>query len=170
MNAIHLPARLANDVDRFRNESLTRPTKRDAAQRILSFRGYNQTNLGRTPELLKHERYGEVVADYLNRASRICAEATGRPTDLVARVRRSEETNLESYAEAVALIVSVEMAQLRLLKDLFDIDHKFAMVSFGFSLGEIAAVVAGASWNGQCAANSAYAGRTNVPRWLRAFL
>ncbi len=110
---------------------------------VLSFRGYNQTNLGRTPELLKHERYGEVVADYLNRASRICAEATGKPTDLVARVRRSEETNLESYAEAVALIVSVEMAQLRLLKDLFNIDHKFAMVSFGFSLGEIAAVVAG---------------------------
>ena len=110
---------------------------------VLSFRGYNQKNLGRTPELLKHERYGEVVADYLSRASRICAEATGKPIDLVARVRRSEETNLESYAEAVALIVSVEMAQLRLLKDLFNIDHKFAMVSFGFSLGEIAAVVAG---------------------------
>lgn len=110
---------------------------------VLSFRGYNQKNLGRTPELLKHERYGEVVADYLSRASRICAEATGKPTDLVARVRRSEETNLESYAEAVALIVSVEMAQLRLLKDLFNIDHTNAMVSFGFSLGEIAAVVAG---------------------------
>jgi [acyl-carrier-protein] S-malonyltransferase len=109
----------------------------------LSFRGYNQTNLGRTQELLNHQRYQEIVSDYLRRASDVCEQATGRPTDLVARVRKGEETTLQSYAEAVALIVGVELAQLKILKEIFDIDYGKAMVSFGFSLGEVAAVIAG---------------------------
>ncbi len=110
---------------------------------VLSLRGYNQTNLGRTPELLKHPKYEAIVAEYLDRASRVCSETTGKPVSLVDRVRRSEETNLQSYAEAVALIVAVEIAQLKLLDHFFKIDYRKSMVSFGFSLGEIAAVIAG---------------------------
>jgi [acyl-carrier-protein] S-malonyltransferase len=109
----------------------------------LSFRGYNQTNLGRTQELLKHPRYAEIVADYLRRAGDVCSQTTGRPANLIDRVQRGEETSLASYAEAVALVVSVELAQLKLLKEIFDIEYRQAMVSFGFSLGEVAAVIAG---------------------------
>lgn len=109
----------------------------------LSLRGYNQTNLGRTFDLLVHPRYGDVIADFLQRASRVCSEVTGKRVSLVDRVRRQEETNLDSYAEAVSLIVAVELGQLELLKRCFDIDYRRAMFSLGFSLGEIAAVVAG---------------------------
>lgn len=110
---------------------------------VLSLRGYNQTNLGRTTELLNHPKYESIVAEYLDRASRVCNEVTGKSICLVDRVRRNEETNLDSYADAVALIVAVEMAQLKLLDQFFGVDYRKCMLSFGFSLGEIAAVVAG---------------------------
>lgn len=108
-----------------------------------AFRGYDQKNLGRTPELLAHGVYGAVIREYLDEASRICAEVTGRRVDLAARVRRRRETSLKTYHEAVALIIAVELAQLRLLRDFFDIDYRRAKMAYGFSLGEIAAVVAG---------------------------
>ena len=77
-----------------------------------AFRGYNVTNLGRTPELLAHASYGPTVASVLGEASRTCSEILGRPVDLVGRVRMSKETtDLTSYAEDVALIVAVEVAQ-----------------------------------------------------------
>ncbi|MFO0939390.1 MAG: hypothetical protein U0930_01350 [Pirellulales bacterium] len=110
---------------------------------VLSLRGYNQTNLGRTTELLSHPKYEPIVAEYLDRASRVCGEVTGKSISLVDRVRRNEETSLNSYADAVALIVAVEMAQLKLLEQFFKINYRKCMLSFGFSLGEIAAVVAG---------------------------
>ena len=110
---------------------------------VFAFRGYNVTNLGRTAELLDHDKYGPVVAEYLNRGTRICADATGRKVDLVGRVRRGREMTLRSYAEAVALIVSVELAQLELLKKFFGVDYRTGTMSFGYSLGEIAALIAG---------------------------
>lgn len=110
---------------------------------VLSLRGYNQTNLGRSSELLKHVKYGPIVADYLTRAGKTCSDITGKQINLVDRVHRNEETNLESYADAVGLIVAVEMAQLKILEQFFQIDYRKCMFSFGFSLGEIAAVVAG---------------------------
>lgn len=112
------------------------------ASAALTFRGYNQTNLGRTPELLKHPRYHDIVADYLHRAGDVCTRATGRPARLIERVRSVQETSLESYPEAVAIIVGVELAQLKLLKEIFNIDYRQAMISFGFSLGEVTALVA----------------------------
>ena len=106
-----------------------------------AFRGYNETNLGRSSELLAHPRYGEVVAEHLQAASRTCADVTGRPIDLVDRVRRGEETSLETYAEAVSLIVAIEQAQIALARDLFRVEFEKAKLVYGYSLGEISALI-----------------------------
>lgn len=110
---------------------------------VLTFRGYNVTNLGRSPELLAHPRYGAILERYLRRGSSICAEVAGRDVDLVARVRDQRETSLATYNEAVALIVSVSMAQLEMLRANFNVDWSGARLGFGFSLGEITALIAG---------------------------
>jgi [acyl-carrier-protein] S-malonyltransferase len=107
------------------------------------FRGYNVTNLGRSQELLAHHAYGPIVEHYLEEASQVASEMLNRKIDLVARVERGEETDLETYGDAVALIISVEQAQLRLMEEFFDIDYAKARLSFGYSLGEIGALVAG---------------------------
>ncbi len=107
-----------------------------------AFRGYNVTNLGRTAELLGHKAYGRVMQTWLREASEVCENAISRPVDLVERVRRGEETTLESYAEAVALTVAVELAQLRLLEEFFGVSYHAARLAYGYSLGEIAALAA----------------------------
>ena len=43
-----------------------------------AFRGYNITNLGRSPELFASRTYGPIVRSYLRRAGDICAGVTGR--------------------------------------------------------------------------------------------
>jgi [acyl-carrier-protein] S-malonyltransferase len=113
----------------------------------LSFRGYNVTNLGRTGELLSHPAYGPVVERHLKSASVVAADLLRRPVDLVSRVRSGEETSLETYGDAVALLLSVEAAQLELLAQFFDIDYHASRFTFGFSLGEISALVAGGVLN-----------------------
>lgn len=113
------------------------------ANAALAFRGYNVTNLGRTAELLAHTAYGETVERHLRGASAVAAEVLARPVDLVARVRANEETKLEAYGEAVALIMAAEAAQLELLEKQHGIDYRQARFSFGYSLGEIAALAAG---------------------------
>jgi [acyl-carrier-protein] S-malonyltransferase len=107
-----------------------------------AFRGYNTTNLGRTPELLEHPAYGPTVQRYLDEASATASCLVGRTIDLTARVRRREETTLASYDEAIALIVAVEMAQIDLLAEFFDVHYAKAKMAYGYSLGELAAVVA----------------------------
>ncbi|HEV3136613.1 MAG TPA: hypothetical protein VGZ26_01895 [Pirellulales bacterium] len=109
---------------------------------VFAFRGYNVRNLGRTAELLEHRVYGPVVERYLVEASAICADAVKQKVDLVARVRQNQETTLETYHEAIALIVSVELAQIQLLEEFFDIHLNRARFIFGYSLGELTAVVA----------------------------
>jgi [acyl-carrier-protein] S-malonyltransferase len=113
----------------------------------LAFRGYNVVNLGRTAELLAHPAYAPVVERHLQTVSAVAADLLHRPVDLAGRVRAQEETTLESYGEAVALLLAVELAQLELLATCFDVDYRAARFSFGFSLGEIAAVVAGGVLN-----------------------
>jgi [acyl-carrier-protein] S-malonyltransferase len=108
-----------------------------------AFRGYNVTNLGRTPELLDHPAYGRVVQAALREGGQICAETVGRPVDLVARIRdRRETTGLAEFAEDVALIVAVELAQVRLLAEFFGVAFAEARLAFGYSLGEAAALIA----------------------------
>src|SRR5262245_41562407 len=102
-----------------------------------AFRGYNITNLGRTPELLEHPRYGATVAAVLGETSEAAAAQLGRPVDLISRIRLRQETkDLTTYAEDLALIVAVELAQLRLLKEFFGIELSEAKLAFGYSLGE----------------------------------
>lgn len=112
----------------------------------IAFRGYNVTNLGRTPELLKIDEYREILAPYLIRASRVCRQATGKDVDLVARVENRIETDLADYAESIAMIVAIEQAQLEMLRQCHGVDYQNASFMFGFSLGEIAALVAGGTF------------------------
>ncbi len=112
-------------------------------QAALAFRGYNQTNLGRSHELLQHPKYGPIVEQYLRDASQIVRRATGKPSDLVERVRKQVETDLNSWADAISLIVAIELAQLKLLEEFFEIRYEAAKVSLGFSLGEVTAAIAG---------------------------
>ena len=105
-----------------------------------AFRGYNVTNLGRSQELLAHPRYGARVEECLQQASRVCSEITGRDVDLVDRVRHARHTTLETYADAIALIMAMEKAQIALLDEFFGIDMRDAQLSMGYSLGEVSAV------------------------------
>jgi [acyl-carrier-protein] S-malonyltransferase len=111
------------------------------ATTAFAFRGYNNTNLGRTAELLEHRVYGPVLERYLREDSEACSTATGRKFDLVARVRSRQESSLETFAEDIPLIVAVERAHIALLKEFFDIDYRRARLALGYSIGEIAALV-----------------------------
>lgn len=107
-----------------------------------AFRGYNVTNLGKTPELLEHPDYGPVVERYLGEASRIATNALGRRINLVRRVRRRQETTLRTYGQAIALVMATELAQMELLEDLFGVKFAEAQLTCGYSLGEISALAA----------------------------
>src|SRR5438552_894472 len=106
----------------------------------LAFRGYNVTNLGRTAEILAHPKLGPAMERRLSSVSVVAV-------DLVAQVRAGQELLLEQYGEALALLLAVEAAQLELLRDVFDVDWRAARFSYGFSLGEVGAVVAGGVFN-----------------------
>jgi hypothetical protein len=110
---------------------------------VLAFRGYNFVNLGRSRELLMHPAYGPTVERRLAEMSQAAAAVLGRPVDLVPRVLGNVETTLDTYGDAIALIVAMQFAQLDLLKQHFGIDYRGAEFSFGYSLGEISALAAG---------------------------
>src|SRR5262249_14817973 len=65
-----------------------------------------------------------------------------RKVDLVDRVRRNEETTVETYDEAISLIVAMELAHLELLETFFDIRYSRAKMAWGYSLGELTAICA----------------------------
>jgi [acyl-carrier-protein] S-malonyltransferase len=110
---------------------------------VLAFRGYNYVNLGRSRELLLHPAYAATVQRRLIEMSEGASAVLRRPVDLVSRVRDNIETSLESYGDAIALIVAMQFAQLDLLHEHFGIDFRRAQFSFGYSLGEVAALSAG---------------------------
>ncbi len=113
----------------------------DALDRtVLAFRGYNITNLGRTAELLADDRYEPIVAETLREASEVCGEVTGHQVRLIDRVRCGRETTLRSYAQAIALVVGTEIAQLRILEEVHGIDYRKVRAVMGYSLGEITAL------------------------------
>lgn len=123
------------------------PVNNDLKARLrnsaFAFRGYDVANLGRTPELLAHPRYGPVVAGVLEEAAQVATAVLGRPVDLQARVRDRRETDgLTTYAEDLALIVAAEMAQMRLLDQFFGVAIQDAKLAFGYSLGEASALIA----------------------------
>lgn len=108
-----------------------------------AFRGYDVSNLGKSPELLEHPAFGPVVGAYLDEASALTADTVHRHVDLAARVRDRVETTLESFPEDVATIVAMELAQVRLLEEFFGVPVQRARLCFGYSLGEVSALIYG---------------------------
>jgi [acyl-carrier-protein] S-malonyltransferase len=118
-------------------------TPRDRfGQFAVAFRGYNTTNIGRSTELLVHPLYGPTVERYLTEAGQISSDVLHQSVDLVERVRENRDTTLETYHEAIALIVAMELAQLELMKEFFDFDFRRARMVYGYSLGELTAIIA----------------------------
>ncbi len=109
----------------------------------LAFRGYDVSNIGRSPELIAHRVYGPIVRSVLAEASLICSETLGRPVDLVQYILSGQPSTLETFPEDVATIVAMELAQIQLLENVFDIPVREAKLSFGYSIGEMAAMVLG---------------------------
>ena len=116
------------------------PISADVTTTALAFRGYNVTNLGRSAELLAVQSYREIVISELQRFSGICEDYSETPVDLVARVTGNDEPGLEHYAESIALVVATEVAQIRLLQEVHQIDMSQAQLAFGYSLGELTAI------------------------------
>ncbi|QEG35513.1 ACP S-malonyltransferase [Bythopirellula goksoeyrii] len=114
--------------------------KVDLSNTALAFRGYNATNLGRTAELLAIDAYHGILEEELLRFADVCSEVTGRPVNLMDRVKSLKEPSLENYAEAISLIAAVEVAQLRLLHEVHDVDIARVGLSFGYSLGELVSI------------------------------
>ena len=104
--------------------------KESLATAGFAFRGFDQTNIGKTPELLAHQIYGPIVEKHLLEASAISSDVLGRPVDLVARVRERREPKLVEYGEAISLIIAVEMAQLELLREYFGDDQRDRLAVF----------------------------------------
>src|SRR3954466_6866675 len=105
-----------------------------------AFRGYNTSNLGRTPEILAHPAYGTTMRRYLQRGSEICAETVGRLVDLAQAVTEQREFGLDRYAEAISLIVAADLAQVELLEEFHGVRFREAKLAYGYSLGELSAV------------------------------
>lgn len=108
-----------------------------------AFRGYNVTNQGRSAELLSHALFGPIVKETLDEASEISSASLGRPVDLSWRVREKLASTLDTFAEDIGLILGMELAQIRILQRQFGLVYSDAQVALGYSLGEIAALVAG---------------------------
>jgi [acyl-carrier-protein] S-malonyltransferase len=128
---------------------IERPLSSTIADAALSFRGYNITNLGRTPELLAIDAYRAVVVEELQRYGAIARDVVGAPVDLVRIVEERAEPDLAQYPAAIALIVAVEVAQLRLLRECHGIDYSRAKLAFGYSLGELMAVCAAGAFSAE---------------------
>ena len=130
------------------------------ARTAFAFRGYNRPIWAAQAKLLADPRYADTVRSHLERASAVCEDAAGRRIDLAARVERGEETDLKCYAEAVAMVVAVEAAQIEILRTRYEVDYPQAALSYGYSLGEISALVcARRVGNGAGVADSAPFGR-----------
>jgi len=112
----------------------------DITNTALAFRGYNVTNLGRTSELLACDAYHDIVADELQRFGDICSEYVDRSANLESIVKSEIEPELDRYAESIALVVAIEVAQMRILSEIHNVETSRAQLVFGYSLGELVAI------------------------------
>src|SRR5690606_13363292 len=85
--------------------------------------------------------YGPIFEAQLNTASAVLREATGRGSNLVRRVERGEPTELSTFAEDIGVILAASLAQVEALTTIWGVDYTKARFAFGYSLGEIAALV-----------------------------
>ena len=132
--------------------SLSVPARRQVAREDLkkristaaiAFRGYDVSNLGRSPELLEHPVYGPIVRSALEDASVLCSDAQGEKVDLVARVLQREPSELSTFVHDIGTVVGMQIAQFRILEEVFEIPVRQARLSFGHSIGELSALVLG---------------------------
>ncbi len=124
--ASHRPSRLAlPQRDRasravaHRAQAISRDDlKKRIATAALAFRGYDPTNLGRSPELLEHPRLRADRPGHLDAASVLCGDVLGKKVDLAARVLAREPSTLETFVQDIGTIVAMELAQVRLLEEI----------------------------------------------------
>jgi len=149
--ASHRPSRLALPKPPGA-PSLVAPARRQVAREDLkkristaaiAFRGYDSSNMGRSPELLEHPVYAPIVRSTLDLASVLCSDALGEKVDLAARVLAREPSTLTTFVQDIGTVVGMEIAQVRILEEVFDIPIRQARLSFGHSIGELAALVIG---------------------------
>lgn len=105
-----------------------------------AYRGYNVTNLGKSPELLAHKIYGPIVRKALQEASEVCADILKRPVNLIERVEQRLPSSLDTFADDAGMIVAIEIAQIRVLEEIFEVPVRQARVAMGYSLGELPAL------------------------------
>jgi len=109
----------------------------------LAFRGFDVENLGRGAELLDHPAFGPIVARHLGEASALTSDAIGRAVDLAGHIRAGPRPGLDFFAEDVATIVAMELAQVAILEECFGVAADRARISFGYSIGELSALIFG---------------------------
>jgi|GEM_PF-291276 len=121
-------------------------TKRIGSTAI-ACRGYDVTNLGRSRELLEHESYGPVVRSMLEHVSEVSSDALATKIDLVDHVVAGEPTSLAKFPWDIATIVAMELVQLELLEQFHNVPVREARMSFGYSIGELSALIFGGSFS-----------------------
>ena len=145
------------------------PKPADLARRIgtaaFAFRGYDVANLGRSPELLDHPAYGPVVAEVLDEASEVCSEAVGPgstspPGSGPARRRRWTASRRTSRRSS-----RWSCAQVRLLEEFFEVPVRQARLSFGYSIGELSALIVGGVYALEQILPIPLAGAATAPSW-----
>src|SRR5262249_16991391 len=135
-----LPERLAvasperTDADPLVGPGQYEATREDLKKQItnaaIAFRGYDITNLGRSHELLEHPVYAPIVRGVLDRASVLCSEVLHQEVDLAERVLAREASLLTTFVEDTATIVAMEVAQIELLKTVFEVPVQEAQLTF----------------------------------------
>ena len=108
-----------------------------------AFRGFDVENVGRSVELLDHPIYGPIVGRFLDEASGLCSESIHARVDLASHVRAGARTSLDFFPRDVATIVATELAQMAILEECFGVPTRDARLSFGYSIGELSALVWG---------------------------
>jgi len=83
----------------------------------------------------------------LQQGGEICGEIIGRRVDLVQCVTQRDDPGMDRYAEAVALIVAADLAQVELLEEFHGVRFRESKLAYGFSLGELSAVACAGVFN-----------------------
>jgi [acyl-carrier-protein] S-malonyltransferase len=113
------------------------------ATTTLAFSGYDLSNRGRSAELLEHPTYGAIVREVMGEAERIYSDVLGTGVDLIGRIRTCGAGTPETLPEDLATIVAMQIAQVRLLKEVIGVPIQQARSSFGHSIGELSALIVG---------------------------
>lgn len=125
------------------------PELSNMAETALAFRGYNVTNLGRTAELFSIPAYKNILQEELDTFSQVCSDYTASNVNLASFVESEIQPALGHYAEAVAFIVAVEKAQIRILEEVHELETQKSKFTLGYSLGELSAVSHGGSFTAE---------------------